>query len=677
MLASVALVGCTNEDPIDVGNEKQEVATRGNAYISVGFTGNTNSSRAADGYTGDGDGSREDSEHYNAGTAAENEVKEVLLIIAKSTDNEEVTSQDITKNSYANLTAVPTDGTVNGVVALLSAQGEKAAIKKVNDSSKSYEMTAPYRMDYLGAYKVLVVVNPVDALKAAVKDKNSKEAYIAVCDFVGQARTGENADGNFMMTNQLQKVVVATEAHNTPESAVSAKIPVERVISKVTYRFKEGNSTYPGSVAGLPNVHPVTVKVTSATPTPVAYWYSEAVTANGGYTKYWYDNKFYEAQTANGTIYWVLFKELGEDASYFDEQGKLVAENVEAIFTNSFSKESYTGVVTDNTQGTAEVKKTAKLFTEDIATAKGNVDESLVSTLKIVQTQSASQDETYYVQLTHYALTNLSNEVYAVRHIMNGTNVRQFGYLGDSEYLVDPKTASKNTTNDTTRPEQYSTYFKTGTALKTIIDNIHAANYKTSELGDLGFFTLPTELEANAVTDVTGGNHNSGIGAHMQYVYENAVTAERQVAGLVTGIVFAGKVYDGAGNEVPVMYKYNGKFYRNLRALLNENAIEGLTENSTDNEATAKGIDVYTDGCCYYYSTQIKHFEDSFSKELGVMEYAIMRNNVYSLAVTHISDMGDAKLNLEPQNPVIDVRAYITLEVEILPWIVRFNDLEL
>ena len=145
----------------------------------------------------------------------------------------------------------------------------------------------------------------------------------------------------------------------------------------------------------------------------------------------------------------------------------------------------------------------------------------------------------------------------------------------------------------------------------------------------------------------------------------------------ITGIVFAGKVYDAKGNPVPVMYKYAGKFYRNLRALLHENSIAGLTENSTDGEATAKGIDVYTDGRCYYYSTQIKHFEDSSSKELGVMEYAIMRNNVYSLAVTHISDMGDAKLNLEPQNPVIDVRAYITLEVEILPWIVRFNDLEL
>ena len=50
---------------------------------------------------------------------------------------------------------------------------------------------------------------------------------------------------------------------------------------------------------------------------------------------------------------------------------------------------------------------------------------------------------------------------------------------------------------------------------------------------------------------------------------------------------------------------------------------------------------------------------------------------VIALAVTGIKEMGDAHLTLAGQAPIIDVRAYITLKVTILPWIVRFNDLEL
>ena len=59
------------------------------------------------------------------------------------------------------------------------------------------------------------------------------------------------------------------------------------------------------------------------------------------------------------------------------------------------------------------------------------------------------------------------------------------------------------------------------------------------------------------------------------------------------------------------------------------------------------------------------------------MEYAIMRNNIYSLAVKTVTEIGDAQLELTPSTPIEDIRAYVDLEVTILPWIVRFNDLAL
>ena len=115
--------------------------------------------------------------------------------------------------------------------------------------------------------------------------------------------------------------------------------------------------------------------------------------------------------------------------------------------------------------------------------------------------------------------------------------------------------------------------------------------------------------------------------------------------------------------EINVVYgsRQSGKTYYELMKLKEEN----------------NRLNVYYDGKCYYYSAQIKHFEDGKDNAAGVMEYAIMRNNIYSLAVTNVKGIGSATLELTPNAPVVDVSAYVNLEVSILPWIVRFNDLDL
>ena len=61
------------------------------------------------------------------------------------------------------------------------------------------------------------------------------------------------------------------------------------------------------------------------------------------------------------------------------------------------------------------------------------------------------------------------------------------------------------------------------------------------------------------------------------------------------------------------------------------------------------------------------------------MEFAIMRNNIYSLAVTGINMVGDPAVVPTPgtpdENPTPET-AQLNVEVEILPWIVRYNDIE-
>ena len=112
-----------------------------------------------------------------------------------------------------------------------------------------------------------------------------------------------------------------------------------------------------------------------------------------------------------------------------------------------------------------------------------------------------------------------------------------------------------------------------------------------------------------------------------------------------------------------------------------------LDENNTNGELDAQlkasGVITYRDGKCYYFSSQIKHYanqdDDATSAGWGVMEFAIMRNNIYSLAVTNVDGFGYASTNIETltnSETFEDLSVYLTMEAKILPWIVRFNDIE-
>jgi hypothetical protein len=59
------------------------------------------------------------------------------------------------------------------------------------------------------------------------------------------------------------------------------------------------------------------------------------------------------------------------------------------------------------------------------------------------------------------------------------------------------------------------------------------------------------------------------------------------------------------------------------------------------------------------------------------MEFAIMRNNIYSMAVTGVSKIGMSTLELAAGAGVQDESAFISVECNILKWIVRFNDIVL
>ena len=67
---------------------------------------------------------------------------------------------------------------------------------------------------------------------------------------------------------------------------------------------------------------------------------------------------------------------------------------------------------------------------------------------------------------------------------------------------------------------------------------------------------------------------------------------------------------------------------------------------------------------------------------MGPMEFAVVRNNVYKLAVTKISRLGHPRISANdpdkptPNTPDEKGDVYISVTCSALPWVVRENTIE-
>ena len=663
MLACTALVGCSDDDIIQGGNEQQEVKQM-DTYVTISIDASTSSSRTT--IDGDGHNNAEHSGHENDGSEEENTVKEVLVILTKG-------SYDATK--------------VNGIVEVLSVNNFSQ-----NTGTKVWTKNVPYRMDETGDYKALVVINPVSTLKTKIESLNGNhaEAYDEVCEFSSSSSITTNEDGtrSFMMANREDITIKVDESHNSPEHAAGKTdkdvISVERAASKITFRWKPADTS-----AGIgANVYPVTVKTKAYKAKVEQYWYMKK--DDNGNDKYYYA-KFNLAKVGDNQ-YYILLNE-GKTVV----GGQLDPNDVLGVYQDK-------GATHNGRPDGASKDINTKLLENVTSTVQGNNADlsNFIATLTFNQEETTSPaDKTYYIKLEQYALTNLSKSVYTVRHVSAGEidkytgDVETMELLGnDYQYLIDPNSKTKSSTgyNETS----VSSWFdNTLTEVETAANLLGTSSTSTTDYfkplpGSYSKNDYDSEVDVNANTITPEYNET---GAWLAYCNENSVLANKQVKGLVTGIVFVGKIYSNkectSEQTVQKMYKYDNIYYETLRALLNANpgveAFESLTENSSDKQAEDEGIVVYKGGTCFYYSSQIEHYDndtyDATTKKwtdngLGIMENAIMRNNIYSLSVKTLGEIGSATLKLEGDESTVDQGAYITMQAKILPWIVRFNDIE-
>ena len=158
-------------------------------------------------------------------------------------------------------------------------------------------------------------------------------------------------------------------------------------------------------------------------------------------------------------------------------------------------------------------------------------------------------------------------------------------------------------------------------------------------------------------SDVEIGEIAQSNDAFLTYCLENSVTKDHQQKGVVTGIVFRGEILDNESTNVGTIYKYANQYFRSMDAL-----------KSVYPAYKAENLVTYTDGYCYYYAP-IEHFKGNENN----MQYAIMRNNIYSLKIGTFKEIGSSTIIPEDGGTIDDESAYLKLTTTIAPWIVRFN----
>lgn len=83
---------------------------------------------------------------------------------------------------------------------------------------------------------------------------------------------------------------------------------------------------------------------------------------------------------------------------------------------------------------------------------------------------------------------------------------------------------------------------------------------------------------------------------------------------------------------------------------------------------------------CYYYYWN-RHNDNGLDGVMGEMEFDVVRNNVYKLAVTKIARLGHPRISAndpdkpEPNTPDEKGDVYITVTCTTLPWVVRENEI--
>ena len=266
----------------------------------------------------------------------------------------------------------------------------------------------------------------------------------------------------------------------------------------------------------------------------------------------------------------------------------------------------------------------------------------------------------------HYVL-NLAKYYYMFRHtaVLNSLDeptwnlYENFGNVKDvNGYVIDPYFFKKTIdASGFTNQDKYYEHF----------------------LGDY--------INPNAVSWTTFKPAATPADYNTSYCLENCMLAPAQKNGYSTGVLFDAKfepynnVYhlnSVTGNlelitdktQYPeVLYYCNYNFYDSPEAMAKALGVTSVTTDNLD-IYQAKKFAKTDDGYHCYYLYWIRHLDNYSPTSMGVMEFGIVRNNLYRMLIARVSGLGDGEPVIDPDKPD-EGETYLKVVLNVKPWIVR------
>lgn len=328
------------------------------------------------------------------------------------------------------------------------------------------------------------------------------------------------------------------------------------------------------------------------------------------------------------------------------------------------------------------------------------------------------------VEITGAALVNnLTAGSYIIKRVADDVNGTNLSYLGDetadendaaTNYVLDPWTASKNGNlygtwfmNGSSDPNWWAGYVQPGTSVSDGAETWQRIGYT---------------LENTTAADAAGSDYSTGVvfkakfnpqgvanytDGETFFAYGTKIYAsmEDMMAG------FYGSKFDDLDNITSCATWGDVKQFITSTLLTNDPSgynkyLEGLAEGKDDSETVANassltwgnymlnecgyskdengkvvldqngkvtrialqpyGTRTYEDATCYY-TWWVRHSNDNDDTKKGIMEYAIVRNNIYKLTVNSVYSLGGEVPEEESLIVDVYVNDWLLLDNETLP----------
>lgn len=291
--------------------------------------------------------------------------------------------------------------------------------------------------------------------------------------------------------------------------------------------------------------------------------------------------------------------------------------------------------------------------------------------------------------LTEAALINQSKAHYMFRRVTADANTTSAITVGGAEiptnWVVDTDWSNKVAANFDAQLEAPSKWTWTSLASLTTDDN-YTGDYK-----------IWCYAKENTIPGIDKQKHDVSTGVVFKAELAAGASASEAVKAAMTAgnriYVFNNVLY-GAWKDVKAAAEAGTD--PTLQAAYNQAAATIAADKTepTGAAAAAAGFTGYSpkDGKYYnYYYYWNRHNDNLDPYNMGIMEFAVVRNNVYKLAVDKISRFGhptppdptnpdpDPEPDpdpVDPDDPDESVNYYFNVTVKVLPWTVRINNIE-